>query len=101
MAGIGRRNGLQGMDKNCNRRTRAGAFLAACTLLALVSTAASAQFEEGRLERIQALKAPRLDGVVPTYYTPGFKQRARGCVARDAATEMSAHSALNIQSESS
>ncbi len=41
------------------------------------STAASAQFEDGRLGRVQALKTPRLGGVVPTYYTPGYKQHAR------------------------
>ena len=42
----------------------------------MAPTAALAQFEEGRLERIQALKAPRLDGIVPTYYTPGYRWRA-------------------------
>jgi hypothetical protein len=75
MAGICQRNGLQGMDKNRNPLIRAAALFAACTLLA--STAALAQFESGRLERVQALKAPRLDGIVPTYYTPGHKERAR------------------------
>lgn len=27
--------------------------------------------------RIQALKTPHLDGIVPTYYTPGYKRHAR------------------------
>lgn len=77
MAGIGRRNGLQGMDKNRIPLARATARLAAGALLALASLAAFAQFDEGRLERVQALKAPRLNGIVPTYYTPGYQQRAR------------------------
>jgi hypothetical protein len=65
------------MDKNRDRWARASALWAACAALALVSTVAVAQFDGGRLERVQALKAPRLDGVVPTYYTPGFEPRAR------------------------
>lgn len=77
MAGIGRRNGLQGMKKNCRPLAWASIQFAACVLLALTSAAASAQFAEGRLERIQALKTPRLAGIVPTYYTPGYKQHAR------------------------
>lgn len=78
MAGIDRRNGLQGMKKSYHPMARATIQFAACVLAALTSTAAtSAQFEEGRLERIQALKTPRLDGIVPTYYTPGYKQHAR------------------------
>jgi hypothetical protein len=77
MAGIGCRNGFQGMDKNRKPLARATGRFAVCALLALASTAALAQFEEGRLERVQALKAPHLDGIVPTYYTPGYKQRAR------------------------
>jgi hypothetical protein len=77
MAGFGRRNGLQGMDKNRKPLARATGRFAACALLALASATALAQFEEGRLERVQALNGPRLDGIVPTYYTPGYKQRAR------------------------
>jgi hypothetical protein len=77
MAGFGRRNGLQGMDRNYQSMARATVRFAACALLALASATAFAQFDEGRLERIQALQAPRLDGIVPTYYTPGYKQRAR------------------------
>jgi len=77
MAGIGRRNGLQGMDKNRIPLARATGRLAAGALLALASLAAFAQFDEGRLERVQALKAPHLSGIVPTYYTPGYQQRAR------------------------
>jgi hypothetical protein len=75
MAGIGQRNGLQDMDKNRNPLIRAATVFAACTLLA--SAAALAQFESGRLERVQALKLPTLNGIVPTYYTPGYKERAR------------------------
>jgi hypothetical protein len=75
MAGIGQRNGLQGMDKNRNSLVRAAAVFFTCTLL--VSSAARAQFESGRLERVQALKLPRLNGIVPAYYTPGYKERAR------------------------
>lgn len=76
MAGIGRRNGLQGMDKNYKFLPRAAIRLVACALLVLACNAALAQFEDGRLERIQALKTPRLDGIVPTYYTPGYQQHA-------------------------
>jgi hypothetical protein len=65
------------MDKNSESLARAIARFAACALLALASSAAFAQFESGRLERVQALKAPRLDGIVPTYYTPGYARRAR------------------------
>ena len=65
------------MNKNYESVARATVRFAACALLALASTAAFAQFEEGRLERIQALEGPRLEGIVPTYYTPGYKQRAR------------------------
>ncbi len=61
--------------------------LAACALLLSASTAAFAQFDEGRLDRVQALKAPRLDGTVPTYYTPGYQQRARD-LQRFATAEM-------------
>jgi hypothetical protein len=39
--------------------------------------ASQAQFDRGRLERVQALSAPWLDGIVPTYYSPGYEQRAR------------------------
>lgn len=77
LAGIGRQNGLQGMDKNRNPWPGASALLAACAVLALVSTMVFAQFDAGRLERVQGLNSPRLDGVIPTYYTPGFEQRAR------------------------
>jgi hypothetical protein len=65
------------MDRNYNLLARAAIRFAAGALLAFASTAASAQFESGRLERVQALKTPRLEGVVPTYYTPGYQQRAR------------------------
>lgn len=64
------------MDKNYNTIARATIRFAACTLLALASGAAFAQFDPGRLERVQALNAPRLTGIVPTYYTPGYKRRA-------------------------
>ena len=77
MAGFGRRNGWQGMEKNYNPMARTPVRFAACVLLALACSATSAQFEEGRLERVQALKTPRLDGIVPTYYTPGYQQHAR------------------------
>ncbi len=56
---------------------RATVRFAAGALLALAFTTASAQFEEGRLERIQALETPRLEGRVPTYYTPGYRRHAR------------------------
>jgi len=36
-----------------------------------------ASFEPGRLERIKALGNPMLKGSIPTYYTPGYKARAR------------------------
>lgn len=77
MAGTGCGNGLQGMDKNRNSLGRATVRFAACTLLALACAPAFGQFEDGRLGRIQALKTPRLDGMVPTYYTPGYRQHAR------------------------
>jgi hypothetical protein len=54
MAGIDRRNGLQGMDKNYKSLPRATIRPVACALLALACKAAFAQFEGGRLERIQA-----------------------------------------------
>ncbi len=66
------------MDKNYNSLARATLRFAAGLLLAVASTAAFAQFESGRLERVQALRTPRLEGIVPTYFTPGYKQRARG-----------------------
>jgi hypothetical protein len=34
------------------------------------------QFDSGRLKRVKALHGPRLDGAVPTYYTPEYRQRA-------------------------
>jgi hypothetical protein len=37
-----------------------------------------ARFEGGRLERVKALRDPMLQGSIPTYYTPGYEQRARG-----------------------
>ena len=78
MAGIACRNGFQGMKKNYRLDgIRASIQFAACVLAGIGFTAASAQFEEGRLMRIQALKTPHLDGIVPTYYTPGYKQHAR------------------------
>lgn len=36
-----------------------------------------AKFEGGRLERVQSLRDPLLEGAVPTYYTPGYESRAR------------------------
>lgn len=34
-------------------------------------------FEPGRFGRVQALTDPMIPGAVPTYYTPGYEQRAR------------------------
>ena len=36
-----------------------------------------AGFEPARLERVKLLGDPLLDGSIPTYYTPGYKARAR------------------------
>ena len=36
-----------------------------------------AGLEGGRLERVRALHNPMLQGSIPTYYTPGYEQRAR------------------------
>jgi len=38
---------------------------------------APATFESGRLERVIALGNPMLKGSIPTYYTPGYEDRAR------------------------
>ncbi|HEY2463150.1 MAG TPA: hypothetical protein VGI32_03760 [Steroidobacteraceae bacterium] len=63
-------------------------LLAACVILALVGNSATAledpapspatpdQFDTGRLQRVRALHVPQLRGVVPTYYSPGYKHRA-------------------------
>ena len=65
------------MDENSRFMARASLRFAVGAMLALTFSGASAQFEEGRLERIQALKTPHLDGAVPTYYTPGYRRHAR------------------------
>jgi hypothetical protein len=39
--------------------------------------ATPATFEPARLERVKALGNPFLEGSIPTYYTPGYKVRAR------------------------
>jgi hypothetical protein len=36
-----------------------------------------ASFESGRLERVRTLGNPMLKGSIPTYYTPGYENRAR------------------------
>lgn len=41
------------------------------------SSATSSSFDEGRLQRIRALKDQMIPGEVPAYYSPGYKQRAR------------------------
>ncbi len=53
------------------------ALVCTCVVPAFASTPAYAQFDSGRLERVQALKVPHLNGMVPTYYTLGYEQRAR------------------------
>jgi hypothetical protein len=93
MAGLGNQNGLYSYahTRIGMNRSLSGAAGALCAALAFVSAAAAAgddptlaqappsapdRFDLGRLERVEALNAPRLGGIVPTYYTAGYKQRA-------------------------
>ncbi|HVV40931.1 MAG TPA: hypothetical protein VHC94_07680 [Nitrobacter sp.] len=56
---------------------RAAIFLFATTVVLFQSSAFSSSFDEGRLQRVQALKDQMIPGEVPAYYSPGYKQRAR------------------------
>lgn len=44
---------------------------------AATSTSLPKTFEPGRLGRIEALRDPMIKGAVKTWYTPGYRQRAR------------------------
>lgn len=47
------------------------------TLPAASSTSTSQSFEPGRLERVEALHDPVIEGAVSTWYTQGYRLRAR------------------------